>query len=267
MASPKKSSSWQNMRRALSSKSKRELLNLIRDLYALNPANQDLVRTQALAPKTPPRRKGTTKPKRKSEASIAAPKIRRLAQMAAELQGGDSFEVTRLTTLKSWCEDSKAAAQFAVHFAQQTYRKMQEQKSPSHLDAEKWDNYKALVAKALEQMEAYVEERSEEARTALWSVQAEVRGIQDTYENHRWGPVRIIQSSEVLLVEYALTCLLQPTASADWGYRIARQYAERYNSRYPRGLIPESAPMVEDIANFWCQYHTGKPLQEWLGSS
>jgi hypothetical protein len=216
MASPKTSSSWQNMRRALSSKSKRELLNLVRDLYALNPANQDLVHTQALAPKTPPRRKRTTKPKRKSEASKAAPKIRRLAQMAAALQGGDSFEVTRLTTLKSLCEDSKAAAQFAVHLAKQTYRKMQEQKSPSHLDTEKWDNYKTWVAKALEQMEAYVEERSEQARTALWSVQAEVRGIQDTYENHRWGPVWIIQSSEVLLVEYALTCLLQPTASADW---------------------------------------------------
>ena len=48
---------------------------------------------------------------------------------------------------------------------------------------------------------------------------------------------------------------------------IARQYAERYNSRYPTGLIPESAPMVEDIADFWCQYHLGKPLQEWLGTS
>src|SRR5262245_66086289 len=32
------------------------------------------------------------------------------------------------------------------------------------------------------------------------------------------------------------------------------------------GLIPESAPMVEDIADFWCQYHLGKPLREWLGT-
>lgn len=80
-------------------------------------------------------------------------------------------------------------------------------------------------------------------------------------------PGKLSTLVEVLLVEYALTCLLQPTASADWGYRIARQYAERYNSRYPRGLIPESAPMVKDIADFWCQYHMGKPLQEWLGAS
>jgi hypothetical protein len=32
-------------------------------------------------------------------------------------------------------------------------------------------------------------------------------------------------------------------------------------------VFPESAPMVEDIADFWCQYYMGKPLQEWLGTS
>ena len=98
-------------------------------------------------------------------------------------------------------------------------------------------------------------------------MESEVRGVQNTYKQHQWGSVRIIQSSDVLLTEYALSCLLQPTASADWGYRIARQYAERYHSRYGTGLLPESAPMVEDIADFWCQYHVGKPLQEWLGTS
>jgi hypothetical protein len=255
MASPKKSSSWQAMRRALSSKSKTELLNLIRDLYALSPENRDLVQAQALAPKTPPRSKATAKAMERRPASKTAPKIRRLAQMAAELQEGDNFEVTRLTTLKSLCEDSKAAAQFAVHLAKQTYQKMQEQARPAHIEPAQWDTYKGLVAKALEPMEAYVEELSEQAKSALWSVQAEVRGVQNTYENHRWGPIRVIHSSEVLLIEYALSSLLQPHASADWGYRIARQYAARYDARYPRGLVPESAPMVEDIADFWCQYH------------
>ncbi len=42
---------------------------------------------------------------------------------------------------------------------------------------------------------------------------------------------------------------------------------QRYNALYGMGLLPESAPMVEDIADFWCQYHVGKPLQEWLGTS
>jgi hypothetical protein len=285
MASPKKSASWQDVRRTLSSKSKTELLNLIRDLYALSPENQDFVRAQALASKVSPSRTVTVKDVRrgttfevavkgkaskatpKSKTSQVAPKIRRLAQVAAELREGSHFNITRLTTIKSLCEDADATAQFAVHVAKQTYQNMQGQDCPSHLEPETWDAYKELVAKALEPMETSIQEPSEQTRSALWSAQSEVRSVQNTYKQHQWGPVRIIQSSEVLLIEYALSCLLQPTASADWGYRIARQYAERYNSRYGTGLIPESAPMVEDIAECWCQYHFGKPLQEWLGTS
>ena len=267
MAPPKKSPPWQEMRHTLSARSKTELLNLIRDLYALNLQNQDVVRTQALTPKAPPRRQARVKDPQKHQAAQVASKIRRLAQMAADLRKGDNFEVTRLTTLKSLCEDAKAAAQFALHLAQLTSSKMQERGCPPHLDLETWDAYKELVAKSLERMEIYVKEPSEQATRALWLVQAEVRGVQNTYKQHQWGPVRIIQSSEVLLVEYALSCLLQPHASADWGYRIAREYAERYNSRYGTGLIPESAPMIEDIADFWCQFHLGQPLQAWLGAS
>ena len=116
-------------------------------------------------------------------------------------------------------------------------------------------------------MARYVEEPSEEAVDLVRAWLSDVRAIQNTYRNQGWGPVRIIHSTEVLLIEYALSCLLQPTASADWGYHLARQYAERYDSRYGTGLIPESAPFVEDIADFWCQYHLGKPLREWLSPS
>jgi hypothetical protein len=69
-----------------------------------------------------------------------------------------------------------------------------------------------------------------------------------------------------LPIEYAMSCLLRPIASADWRYRIARQDAERDHSRYGPGLMLASAPMVEDMAAFWCPYHMGKPLQEWLGT-
>ena len=116
-------------------------------------------------------------------------------------------------------------------------------------------------------MERYLEHPIEAEADLVRAWLSDVRAVQNTYRNQAWGPVRIIHSTEVLLIEYALSCLLQPTASADWGYRIARQYAERYNSRYGTGLIPESASMVEDIADFWCQYHMRKPLHEWLRQS
>ena len=262
MPKPAQSLSWQNMRRLLASKSKIELLNLIRDLYALNTDNKDFVHTQVLTPKptTPKARQPRKQP---SSTSKVVPKIRQLASIATELREGASFNITRLTTIKSLCEEATAAARFAVHLAQLTYRQMQEKACPSHLDPEKWEYYK-VVDTALQAMQRYVEQPIPQTTNPLWGLQSQVRALQDRYEQQAWGPVRIVHSTEVLLIEYSLSCLLQPTASADWGYRLARQYAERYNSRYGTGLIPESAPMVEDIADFWCQYHQGQPLQAWL---
>src|SRR5262249_15914335 len=184
-----------------------------------------------------------------------------------ELREGASFNITRLTTLKSLCEDATAAGRFALHLAKLTQGKMQERACPSYIEPEQWEYYKQVVDEAVRHMERYLERPIAEEADLVRAWLLEVRAIQNTYRNQAWGPVRIIHSTEVLLIEYALSCLLQPTASADWGYHLARQYAERYNSRYGTGLIPESAPMVEDIADFWCQYHVGKPLQEWLNQS
>ncbi len=38
----------------------------------------------------------------------AVKKLRTLAQIAARLQEGDHFDITRLTTLKGFCEDPEA---------------------------------------------------------------------------------------------------------------------------------------------------------------
>src|SRR5438093_11807668 len=100
MASPKPSASWQNMRRLLATKSKNELLNLIRDLYILTTDNKDVVHAQVLTPK--PKAPKARQPKQSpSSTSKVTPKIRQLATMAAELREGASFNITRLTTLKS----------------------------------------------------------------------------------------------------------------------------------------------------------------------
>ena len=40
-----------------------------------------------------------------------------------------------------------------------------------------------------------------------------------------------------------------------WAYQAAKDYAERYDARYWSGLIPSSAPMVEEIAEFWRDYY------------
>src|SRR5215470_10969995 len=124
-----KSIPWQHMRRLLASKSKNELLNLIRDLYIRTTDNKDFVHAQVLTPK-PKAPKARQPKKQPSQASKAIPKIRQLATIARELREGASFNITRLTTLKSLCEDATAAGRFAVHLARLTYRRMRDKACP-----------------------------------------------------------------------------------------------------------------------------------------
>src|SRR4030095_16590452 len=191
MASPKQSASWQEMRRLLASKSKNELLNLIRDLCILTTDNKDFVHAQILTPK--PKAPKTQQPKKPpSNTARVVPKIRQLATMAAELHEGASFNITRLTTLKSLCEDATAAARFALHLAQLTYKRMQEKACPFHLDPQQWEYYKQVVDEAIRQMQRYIEHPTPEAADLVQAWLSDVRALQNTYRNQAWGPVRII---------------------------------------------------------------------------
>src|SRR5436853_4855701 len=155
MASPKLSASWQHIRRLLASKSKNELLNLIRDFYTLTTDNKNFVHAQVLTPK-PKAPKARQLKKEPSRTAKVIPKIRQLATIARELREGASFNITRLITLKSLCEDATAAARFALHLAHFTYRKMQEKACPAHLDSETWAYYKQVMDEAIRQMDRYL---------------------------------------------------------------------------------------------------------------
>jgi hypothetical protein len=80
--------------------------------------------------------------------------------------------------------------------------------------------------------------------------------VNDEYESIPYGTLRKIQNRDVLIVEDAVRCALSPYSAPSWAYHLARDYTERYDSRYGTGLIPESAPLVMDIVGFWCEYYS-----------
>jgi len=202
----------------------------------------------------------------KSSTSKVAAKVRKLAQIAEELRGGADFSITRLTTVKGLCKDPEAAARFVLHLAELTVNRMERRDCPSHIEPATWFHFKFLAASAVRQTRGCLEERTDEGLDALRTLLSEIEGTQNDYRYLEWGPVRTIKSQELLLVEYALRCILSSDPPY-WGYRVAREYAERYEPRYGTGLIPASAPMVEEIADFWCRYHFGRPIGEWLDST
>ena len=192
-------------------------------------------------------------PSKKKKSSAISKKIQKLSQLTQELYEGEWFNITRLTVLKSLCEKPEIAAQFVLYLAKITKQKM-EGKKPKYIGPKKWSQHKKLVSKAILQMEKYLADDMNKGEESLRKVWREINELQNKHENQHWGPVRIIESSETLIVEKALECMLSPEDSSYWGYHVGREYAERYNPSYGTGLIPESAPMVEDIVNFWKQF-------------
>ena len=78
---------------------------------------------------------------------------------------------------------------------------------------------------------------------------------QNEHRRISWGKVRIVHSMELVVVENALKSVLRDHEAPFWLYQAARDYAERYDSRHGTGLIPSSAPMVQEIADFWREFY------------
>jgi len=188
-------------------------------------------------------------------------KIRKLAELAIEVQTmkGLAISITRLTSLKSLCSEPKIATHFALHIAKFIYNKMLNTSQPTQ--------YKDLAVKVVEQLKKYVETGLEEDKLMLRQQLSELKAIQNKYRNAAWGVVvRIIENRDLLIVESALECVL---AKGDFGYlayHLAKDYAEGYEPRYGTGLIPSSAPMLENIVNFFCQHYFNQSMKEWLES-
>jgi hypothetical protein len=192
-------------------------------------------------------------------------KIKKLAKITPDLRKGRSFSITRLTTIKSLCEDVAGAELFALHFAKLAQKKL-EMKIASQKEARnELLEFKIGVGKAVVQLEKFLKNRSNESESQLRRLLLDVQNLQDKYEKQKWGLVRFISSTDTLVVEYALRCVLATHEQPYWAYLLAREYTEKYDSKYGTGLLPESAPMVEEIAEFWCNHYFDKTLKEAFG--
>lgn len=165
-------------------------------------------------------------------------KVEKLDRIAEELRQGEHFSITRLTTIKSLCEDPNAAGTFALFLARKIQKRMREKDAPKC--------YRELVNRAVREMKPSLDEPSEERKERLWSLFREIEAEQNEYENIPFGVVRNVKSFDLLVVEHALKALLRSGEASFWLYHAARDYTGKTDE-----LVPKSAPMVEDIAGFW----------------
>jgi hypothetical protein len=173
-------------------------------------------------------------------------KVRKFAEIAKALRRGEHFEITRLTSIKGLCKEPGAAWSFALFLAVHA-RKRAEQKNAAK-------RVKELMAMAIPEMEAYLDNPTTERKERLYPLLREIAQEQDEHKRIKWNVVRIVHSMELLVVEKTLRSIVQDHEAPAWLYHAARDYAERYDPRYGTGLIPASAPMMREIADFWRDY-------------
>ena len=182
-------------------------------------------------------------------------KVRKLALLPEEVRRSRwAVSITRLTVLKSLCREPDVANRFVTYLARRTLEHVERgpQRSTG-LAAETARAHQRLMADALAEMARWIEDPGEERRQRLWELLRQLEAEQNEYRRIYGGPVRIIHDGDLLVVEYATHCLLDPYGAGGWAYQTARQYAERYDPSHGTGLIPESTPLVQDIADFWIQ--------------
>ena len=173
-------------------------------------------------------------------------KVKKLAEIAEGLHQGKDFQVTRLTTIKSLCGEPEAAAAFALFLAKKIQSRMRQEQSPKR--------YRELVNRAVKELKPYLTDPTEERKERLSSLCREMEAEQDEYKKIGWVRVRMLKSKDLVVVEESLKSVLRVHEAPIWAYQAAKDYAERYDARYGTGLIPSSAPMVEEIAGFWRKY-------------
>jgi hypothetical protein len=109
------------------------------------------------------------------------------------------------------------------------------------------------MVEALAEMEGWPDNPPEARRQRLWGLLGRMQAEQNEHRSIPFGAVREIHDWELLVAENAVSCMLNPREAGQWAYQIARDYTERYDPDHGTGLIPESAPLVQEVVDFWAQ--------------
>ena len=177
-------------------------------------------------------------------------RIRKLADLPDEIRQSRLLSITRLTVLKSLCRETERAHRFVVYLARRTFNAMEQPKSPQPTATE--PSHRRMMVEALEGMDAWLRSPGEEIRRTLSALHNQMRAEQNEHRNIPFGSVRLVTDANLLLFEYALSCILaHPQEVGTWAYQTARQYSERYTPSEGTGLISSSLPFVRDIIDFW----------------
>ncbi len=129
-----------------------------------------------------------------------ANKIHKWLQAALELrQSKWALPITRLTSIKSLCQEATAAQQFAVYVSQLTQQSMNQAEPNAGLTREEWSTHQTLMADAITQMKGYLATPSNEGKQSLRGLLRQIESLQgDDYRHVHGSTVHFVRSGYLL---------------------------------------------------------------------
>jgi hypothetical protein len=179
-------------------------------------------------------------------------RVKKLEDALEDLRQGNSnyYSITKLTSMKSLCRDEDYRKQYCVYLASLVM-----DNARIHAEKDNVEKINRLIQEAYFVIENVVKDGSNSNMGVAKATLSRLKDFQDQYKRVKWTTVRIINSTELLILENILQCLLSQTdIAASYAYDATRNYVEKYNPHYGTGLIPDSIPMLENIIRFWNRY-------------
>ncbi len=181
-------------------------------------------------------------------------KIKILRDIELKLPQEKYFSITRMRNVNVLCNvSSQALMSFAFCIADKTANKIDEEQVD--------DKINNAVDRALKLMNLSLIEIHEnlkitkETQEELNNIRKNLYDFQCDTRIANFGTViRSIKNWNILTIEDAINCFCDSNNN-ELGYTLAKDYVEKYNSRYGTGLIIDSIPDLKDIITFWEEYY------------
>lgn len=179
-------------------------------------------------------------------------KIKKLEEALAKLKSGEEtyYVITRLSSIKSLCQNETIRQHYCWYLFGCVKSQLETKVTEANQQAPQ-EHFSLNLVYEIAQVMAKMRE-GKEVSDELRKYQSQLAYYQSDYEKVKWTTVRLIKSTELLIIEYLIVCLLSTDDYAQkLAYHATRSYVEKYDPGVGTGLIEKSIPMLEDVVAFW----------------
>ncbi len=167
----------------------------------------------------------------------------KLLDLIDDIDAQGNVPLTRLTVLKKWFEHPGRLSAFGLWVARRAAGRKGKTKGEY---GALLDEARGLLGPASTR-ESYFAQPDRHAAEVLHN---RARATQNEFQNQEWGPVRIVRSWPLLLVEEALAIYLWHADSPGHGYKLAADWAQHYHPSHGNGLNGPSRGKLRELVRF-----------------